>query len=423
MRHERAPIPSLTGLRFFAAAFVMVSHAMPKVMALPAGDPPFWYSFVSESAYIGMTLFFVLSGFVIHYNYDHSIRSRGMAGVYDFFVARIARLYPLYFFCVAFDLLLTYCYGQSSPTTLNVLPYYATMTQSWFYRIVGEHNLIFQFGIMPQVAWSVSTEFFFYACYPAICLALLALPTLRQKMAAAIILVAVVLTAIGIGSNHLARINAIGVTWFGPLADFHDHLWDSFVNWLVYFSPYSRITEFLLGCLTASIFVQMRERRVTRFEHWVGMAAMLGALAAAIFLQTAWIKIAGGRFGDTVWALKACFGFAPFVAIFVFCCARYRNAIVRFLESPRIVLAGEASYSLYLLHLMVIYAFRWESATITSFVVGIGNFLRLILTLLSAIGLSLTTWSIVELPFRRTIRALLSIKRRPIADPLTEASR
>ena len=42
---------------------------------------------------IGMTLFFVLSGFVIHYN--HSSTSPALAAFTPSFVARFARLYPL----------------------------------------------------------------------------------------------------------------------------------------------------------------------------------------------------------------------------------------------------------------------------------------------------------------------------------------
>ena len=61
------------------------------------------------------------------------------------------------------------------------------------------------------------------------------------------------------------------------------------------------------------------------------------------------------------------FGFAPPIAIIIFCCARYKSALARLLSEKRIVLCGEASYSIYLLHLLVIFAFRWEAAPVTSF--------------------------------------------------------
>jgi hypothetical protein len=56
-----------------------------------------------------MTLFFVLSGFVIHYNYAASIERDGARGIANFFVARFARLYPLYIVVIAGTLVMSFC--------------------------------------------------------------------------------------------------------------------------------------------------------------------------------------------------------------------------------------------------------------------------------------------------------------------------
>ena len=67
------------------------------------GRPPRWT----------LTLFFVLSGFVIFLNYSRSIGTG--IGLWNFFVARFARLYPLFFLCVAFDVLMKFSYDQLPP--------------------------------------------------------------------------------------------------------------------------------------------------------------------------------------------------------------------------------------------------------------------------------------------------------------------
>ncbi len=63
----RPPIPSLTGLRFVAAMCVVISHALLQVVPFPA-EQPLWYTYFTQASGPGITLFFVLSGFVIHYH-------------------------------------------------------------------------------------------------------------------------------------------------------------------------------------------------------------------------------------------------------------------------------------------------------------------------------------------------------------------
>ena len=98
-----AGIPALTGLRFVAAGTVFAAHALPKIVPLPqnqVGVRPLHACGVAFGP--GNDAFFVLSGFVIHYNYAEQIQSQGARGRFNFFVARVARLYPLYLFCLKF---------------------------------------------------------------------------------------------------------------------------------------------------------------------------------------------------------------------------------------------------------------------------------------------------------------------------------
>ena len=86
----------LTGFRGVAAYAVLVAHAASSSFMYGA-DAPLGPLF-SRLAYFGMSLFFVLSGFVIQHNYGCAVRQGAglRRALYLFFVARFARIYPLY---------------------------------------------------------------------------------------------------------------------------------------------------------------------------------------------------------------------------------------------------------------------------------------------------------------------------------------
>ncbi len=71
----REEVPALTGLRFVAAFSVLIAHGVSTILAThetPLGAV-YW---LRQASGFGMTLFFVLSCFVIHYNYAFGRGSR-----------------------------------------------------------------------------------------------------------------------------------------------------------------------------------------------------------------------------------------------------------------------------------------------------------------------------------------------------------
>jgi len=87
-------VPALTGARFVAAASVLLGHFF---FAVSFSDATFNKS-MSVIALPGMSLFFVLSGFVLYLNYSHFfVPGNMLSGLREFAVARFARLFPLYF--------------------------------------------------------------------------------------------------------------------------------------------------------------------------------------------------------------------------------------------------------------------------------------------------------------------------------------
>lgn len=399
--HPR-PIPALTGLRFVAAMTVVLAHSSQSILHFPH-QAPMWHAFFIALSGIGMPLFFVLSGFVIYYNYSQSITSNFASGTYDFLVARFARLYPLYILCIFFDLAFNWGYGQLPHATGSALPFYLTMTQSWAYLRFDGTFIISMFGQMPQVSWSVSTEAFFYLSFPAACLLIGNLRSVRALgVTFAVLAVAAPLLLLTIKWNESALVR-LSVAWLGP-APTKDY--DVF-SWFTYLSPYVEIVNFLMGCTCAALFMHLRDVRITQVEQRCGLiATIVAALSIAVLYCLFWVAFPNWSIGGPKFYL----GIAPAMAILIFCCARYENAIVALLSSPRLVLGGEASYSIYMLHVMTNDAFTRLVGPVGKDSIIISNCLIWIMMLAATIGLSLVSWQLIEIPARRFLRRLLMVK-------------
>jgi len=149
-------LPPLTGLRFFAAFFIFTGHATPVMLRL-SPNPQLVISVTNCFLEVGMELFFVLSGFVIHYNYSNVGRPPHSQDLAKFYVARFARIYPLYLLFLTLQVVL------NGGGNLRALPFFLGMTQSWVFAILSGIPLVAHLN--STITWSISTEwFFFIAC-------------------------------------------------------------------------------------------------------------------------------------------------------------------------------------------------------------------------------------------------------------------
>src|SRR5260370_7164480 len=127
----RPRLPALTSLRFFAALHVVFFHFLA-FKILPSEG---WLGQISSIGYVGVSFFFVLSGFILVYTYagrDTPAR--------DFWRARFARIYPAF----AFSLLLTGPFFFFATLMLN-MPFFA-----WFSTHLTLPFLLFPFLLSPS---------------------------------------------------------------------------------------------------------------------------------------------------------------------------------------------------------------------------------------------------------------------------------
>jgi peptidoglycan/LPS O-acetylase OafA/YrhL len=158
--HEIRP---LTGIRGFAAALVVLFH-------FEGGWSAIWPALhvldgPASIGYLGVDLFFLLSGFIISYVYQAGETAFSLRSHARFLGFRLARLYPGYLASLLFfALLLLFAklghVAISNHYPLEWLPTQLLLLQNWPFIQSGNWN---------YPAWSVSAEWFAYACIYPLC--------------------------------------------------------------------------------------------------------------------------------------------------------------------------------------------------------------------------------------------------------------
>jgi hypothetical protein len=362
-----------------------------------------------------MTLFFVLSGFVIHYNYRGVAAGAGLGGLGAFLWARFARLYPLFIVMLTVNIILSSRFhmllaGDSDGFAglLSALPYFLLFTQSWFYMLIDGVPLVSAIGGGSPLTWSISTEWFFYLAYPVIALLLA-----RKRKPSMIALMAIIWCVLWITLasglyEASGPLNAWANGWWPLSGSPQQYQQDSFARWLLYFSPYIRIGEFVLGCLIAELYLQLSTRSVVAGESAVGFVLLvLALLSVPAITYLTYDPDVGTAFFRR---LNMNFALAPTAAVIVFAVARWRSPISRQLARRAFVELGEASYSIYLVHYVVFMAIVRTNLTLLSapapnLIIEIARFSAI---LAAIFAVSMISYAAIEVPARRWLRGLWS---------------
>jgi peptidoglycan/LPS O-acetylase OafA/YrhL len=196
-------IKPLTSLRFLFALCVFLSH-------YTIGETPIFYE-----GYIGVEFFFILSGFIISYKYVQKIADKTTSKK-DFFVARIARIYPLHCITLLLVVLIVLKDTLRDDTSFpwSQLLFNIPLLQSF----IPSRSYYFSFN---AVSWSISDELFFYAMFPVL---IYALKKIRGSVQ--------VLFCIFILAGYFVAISIIP---------------EDYVHALFYINPCLRIIDFMMG--------------------------------------------------------------------------------------------------------------------------------------------------------------------------------
>ncbi|MET8016650.1 acyltransferase family protein [Streptomyces decoyicus] len=300
-------LPSLTGLRFAAAAGVVFTHSA--LMINPhlgqSLGPEVWVGASSVS------LFFILSGYVL----THSARPTDTARA--FWRRRAAKILPNHVltWCVVVAALA--CAGAATATrgsgwVANLSSLFLVNTWVPSQRFISAGN---------PVSWSLAAEMFFYLLFPVL------LPWVNRLSRRGLL--------IGAGTS-------IAVVWTCPV------LYEFVFNpggtpfpgyWSLYMLPITRLPEFVLGMLAARI-----SSAGIRLPRVGVLPAALGVISTIVVNST---LLPHGF-------LYAASTVVPLVML-VHATAeldlRGRKSLLR---TPALVFLGEISYAMYLVHFLVL---------------------------------------------------------------------
>ena len=347
--HRDRHMTQLDGLRLFAVLAVMVEHWLPDrdKLHVPWGAA-------------GVSLFFVLSGFLIT---GILLRARDEADAVGqpvrttlgrFYVRRFLRIFPLYYVAVIVSAI---CLAEGRSMLVPNLLYLSNIAQFLNGHVAGGVALF----------WSLAVEEQFYLVWP---LAILLLPrrALRPTIVATI---------------ALAAIFRVGMATLAP------------GHGLTYMLPISCLDALGLGALLA--LLRMKEggsRRLESIGLLVGLPTWL-AIRALIVANRAPPAIAAIE--PTAYAL-----------VFAWLIARvadgFRGAVGRVLAWRPIVYLGTISYGLYVVHTLVypiaIARVRvWPVPSVMSILP-----LRLVVLFVSTAAVASLSWWLYERPINRLKR-------------------
>jgi peptidoglycan/LPS O-acetylase OafA/YrhL len=148
-------IKPLTSLRFFAAFWVVTYHYWPKLAV--TGTPA-----LVAKGYLGVELFFILSGFILCHVYLPSFEAQRFR-YGEFLWARLARIYPMHLATlVGIGLMGGAALAAGFPVEHNLLSLAA---------LPANLALVHAWGFAPVVgwnhpSWSISAEWFAYLAFP-----------------------------------------------------------------------------------------------------------------------------------------------------------------------------------------------------------------------------------------------------------------
>ena len=155
----KAELRALTGIRGIAAWLVVLYHAR----TLMVGTAPAWLIEMLAKGYLAVDLFFMLSGFVMWYNYGPQFGRVGLAASGPFLWRRLARIWPLHGFILAamcaFALALLLTGRDHGAYPFAELPLHVLLVQNWGFTADLAWN---------HPAWSISTELAAYILFPAL---------------------------------------------------------------------------------------------------------------------------------------------------------------------------------------------------------------------------------------------------------------
>jgi len=347
-------IKPLTSLRFFFAFFVFLSHT-GNYLKNDDGLTYLYTSFFKEG-YLGVSFFFILSGFILAYNYQNKFLENKITKK-NFYIARLARIYPLHLLTLLLSLPLAHnlLFNANPITVVVVLLSHLTLIQSFFPMEVFYFNL-------NGPSWSISNEMFFYLLFPFI-------------------------VKILTGSKKyfflLFSITIISVSFI--------FFKNEFQHYVFYINPVFRVVDFLIGIVLYDVFLKIREINITTIRWTIIEILSLIVFATFYFNHNNVEQVF--RYSSYYWL--------PMIFI-ILTFSLSKGIVSKILSCKFFVLLGEISFAFYLLHQLI---FGYAKLSFGEIFIQERSIFFVFIVFLITIILSYVAFTFFEKPINRIIRS------------------
>jgi peptidoglycan/LPS O-acetylase OafA/YrhL len=365
---RKPPLPALTGIRTLLAIFIILFHFTPPHLGL-------LYPFI-DNGYIFVGVFFLISGYVLTYNYADRGRSLSKR---EFWLARISRLYPVYLFVLLISLSMVReeWHARSHAEFWQGIILTPLVLQGWSPSVATFWN---------TVAWTLTSECVLYAAFPW----LIRLPWPKRPLHLVALLIG--FWVIGLLPHSLyLYLNPDHIV--GPVDRYSS---TQLIRFLKY-TPLPYVCTFLtgvtLGKLQHALILTSRQRLILSA---LSLAAV-GIFFYDLVRQTPYLLMHGGLLTPVFAALVlGLSGPHPISALFSW---------------RPLLLIGESSYCLYLLHFNVFQLLHTYHVPERLHLVAFDPWLSYAILIL----LALAVFHFVETPARKAILRRFSRKPRALA--------
>lgn len=368
--HRPEFLPALTGVRVFAALWVVALHLTAIESSLFPGATGEALVFLGHPGFLGVDVFFVLSGFIISYNYASTFERDGSGRSYARFLwARLARIYPVHLATIVPLVIAVKLMGLTIPDSMDSSRFSNQALLESLFLINGWLGHV---GVWNSPAWSISVEWFAYLTFPAISRVATAL--VERATGAQFALLTIVLTMVPALDREIGR--RLEIEFVG--------------RYVVYI-----IAEFGAGCLVYQAF----SRGWFRTSRWL---AEPGWLLAALVTGAAVMHEVGL---PEYWTV-------PLIPFLILGLAYNRGRLSRLFSTKALVYGGKISFALYMIQRLWLWFVQYVTPTqeyaSSSYMIRVGYLLWSFLPMLVAAAV---VYHVVEEPARRLMMS--RVRRRP----------
>jgi peptidoglycan/LPS O-acetylase OafA/YrhL len=373
-------LDALTGLRFFAAFAIVIYHSRSTFLTADKFSEPFavFVDKFSEPLGLAVSFFFVLSGFILTHVYPE-LPTRKHLG--KFLLARFARIWPIHLFALMLSMFLIsdFIFKNDLALIANIAGVHA-----WIPRA----DYFFSFN---AVSWSVSVEVGFYLLFPLLIYNVRSTWPWKLSLSLLAVMALVALCSVlDVPEFDVQNPSIISST--GLLAT----------------NPIARLFEFTLGMTAAVLWNRYRDRiEQTNSTVWT----LIELITIAALVTYIWhgrhpaFEFLAHLLPNEIaswWAFQIT---SPLFALMIVVMASGVGRVSRLLGSAPLVFLGEISFSIYMLHqIMIRFLARggflsWVPAELQFFTVAV-----------LVVALSAISYLLLERPMREAIVRLASRK-------------